>query len=157
VKSDTEVTLPSYSGDVLYFAVRPIYARIMPPAVGGIKRYRDPSQPVSLSVPWRSCHRRAAALGYRHADCLQLSHVRTADPSADGRRSATSRTAIGGGMSSRRPGAITCRLCVVYAAALQQFGTRQPASLSHIGCLILPRWRRAVPLQKRLSRIRTAC
>ena len=40
--------------------------------------------------------RRAAALGYRHADCLQLRHVRTADPSADGRRSAASRTAVGG-------------------------------------------------------------
>jgi len=46
--------------------------------------------------------RRAAALGYRHAGCLQLSHVRTADPSADGRRSAASETAIGGGISSRR-------------------------------------------------------
>ena len=34
---------------------------------------------------------------------MQLSHVRTADPSADGRRSAASRTAIGGGISSRRP------------------------------------------------------
>jgi len=51
---------------------------------------------VPLSVPWRSCHRRAAALGYRHAACLQLSHELTADPSADGRRSAASRTAIGG-------------------------------------------------------------
>ena len=53
--------------------------------------------------------RRAAALGYRHdAGCLS-SHVRTADPSADGRRSAVSRTAISGGnISSRRPGAITC-------------------------------------------------
>ena len=50
-----------------------------------------------LSVPLRSCPRRAAALGYRHAGCLQLSHVWTADPSADGRRSAASRTAIGGG------------------------------------------------------------
>jgi len=50
-----------------------------------------------LSVPWRSCPRRAAALGYRHAGCLQLSHVWIADPSADGRRSAASRTAIGGG------------------------------------------------------------
>jgi len=39
--------------------------------------------------------RRAAALGYRHAGCLQLTHVRTADPSADGRRSAASRTAVG--------------------------------------------------------------
>ena len=41
--------------------------------------------------------RRAAALGYRHAGCLQLSHVRTVDLSADGCRSAASRTAIGGG------------------------------------------------------------
>jgi len=55
------------------------------------------------SVPWRNCRRRSAALGYRHAGCLQLSHVRTADPSADGRRSAASRTAIGGGISSRLP------------------------------------------------------
>ena len=46
--------------------------------------------------------RRAAALGYRHAGCLQLSHVRIADPSADGRRSAASETAIGWGISSRR-------------------------------------------------------
>ena len=56
-----------------------------------------------LSVPWRSCPRSAAALGYRHAGCLQLSRVRTAYPSAGGRRSAASRTAIGGGISSRRP------------------------------------------------------
>ena len=34
---------------------------------------------VHLSVPWCSCHRHAAALGYRHAGCLQLSHVPTAD------------------------------------------------------------------------------
>jgi len=47
--------------------------------------------------------RRAAALGYRHTGCLQLSHVRTADPSADGRRSAANRNAIGGGISSGRP------------------------------------------------------
>jgi len=44
--------------------------------------------------------RRAAAVRYRHAGCLQLSRVRSADPSADGRRSAASRTAIGGDMSS---------------------------------------------------------
>ena len=67
-----------------------------PRAVAEIKRYRDPS--VCLSQP-----RRAAAPGYRHAGCLQLSHVRTADPSADGHRSAASRTAIAGGISSRRP------------------------------------------------------
>ena len=45
--------------------------------------------------------RRAAVLGY--AGCLQLSHVQTADQSADGRRSAASKNAIGGGVSSRRP------------------------------------------------------
>jgi len=39
----------------------------------------------------------AAALSYRHAGCMQLSHVRTADPSANRRRSAASQTAIGGG------------------------------------------------------------
>jgi len=55
---------------------------------------------VRLSVPWRSC------LGYRHAGCLQFSHVRTADRSTDGRRSAASRTAIGGRgyIVSPRPG-----------------------------------------------------
>ena len=59
---------------------------------------------VRQSVPWLSCPRRTAGLGYRHAGCLQLSHVRTADPFADGCRSAASRTAIGGtGISSRRP------------------------------------------------------
>jgi len=42
-------------------------------AIGwGIKRYRDPSVCPSP--------RRTAAVGYRHAGCLQLSHVRTADP-----------------------------------------------------------------------------
>ena len=51
--------------------------------------------------------RRAAALGYRHDGCLQLSHVWTADRSADGRRSAASRPAIDGGdIVSPRPGAI---------------------------------------------------
>jgi len=62
-------------------------------------------RPSALSsvCPWRSGPRRAAALGYRHAGCLQFSHVRTADPSADGRRSAASQTTIGGGISSRRP------------------------------------------------------
>jgi len=64
------------------------------PAAGDIKRYCDPS--VCLSHG-------AAALGYRHAGCLQLRHVRTADLSAGGRRSAASRTAIDGGMSSHRP------------------------------------------------------
>jgi len=65
----------------MYWVMQPA---VMPPAVGGrgIKRYRVPS--VRLSVPWHSCRRRAAALGYWHAGCLQLSHVQTADPSADG-------------------------------------------------------------------------
>jgi len=46
------------------------------------------------------------SLCYRHTGCLQLADTRdgrAADPSADGRRSAASRTAIGGGISSRRP------------------------------------------------------
>jgi len=65
---------------------------------------------------WLSC------LGYRHAGCLQLSHrrplrdVRTADPSADGRRSAAIFAAVelpsAGGISSRRPGAIRCHSIV---------------------------------------------
>jgi len=41
---------------------------------GGFKKYCDPSLvclSVRLSVPWRSCQGRAAALGYRHAGCLQ--------------------------------------------------------------------------------------
>ena len=42
-----------------------------------------------------------AQLPYVRAGCLQLSHVRTADLSVDGRGSAASRTAIGGGISSR--------------------------------------------------------
>ena len=52
-----------------------------------------------------------AVLGYRHAGCLQLSHVWIADPSANGRRSAASRTAIGGGgISSHRPRGDNLRL-----------------------------------------------
>ena len=57
----------------------------------------------STLAEWRSC------LGYigTLAACRwpATRDVRTADPSADGRRSAASRTAIGGGggMSSRRP------------------------------------------------------
>jgi len=69
---------------------------------GGIKWYCSPS--VCLSVPWCSCHRHAGALGYRHTGCLQLSHVRTADPSADWYRSTASQTDIAGGhISSRHP------------------------------------------------------
>ena len=50
--------------------------------------------------PSPSC---AAALGYRHAGCLQLSHVRTVDPSTDGSRSTSSLTApSAGGISSCR-------------------------------------------------------
>ena len=70
---------------------------------------------VRMSVPWRSCPKRTAALGYRHAGCLQLSHVRTADPSADERRSAASQTAVGGGISSRRPrGDNLCNYCYIF-------------------------------------------
>jgi len=68
------------------------------PAVGGggIKRCRD--QSVRLSVPPGPARRAAPRPGHRA--------VRTADPSAHGRRSA----AIGGGISSRR--ATTCFLCI---------------------------------------------
>ena len=67
---------------------------IVPPPPWGIERYRDPS--VCLSHG-------AAALGYRHAGCLQLSHRRPAEmcglpeSSEGGRRSAVSRTGVGGG------------------------------------------------------------
>ena len=68
---------------------------------GRIKQYCDPSVCLCLSVcPSLRC---TAALGYRHAGCLQLSHVQTVDPSMDGRRSAASRTAISG--------VITCYFC----------------------------------------------
>jgi len=77
--------------------------------------------------------RRAAALGYRRAGCLQLSHVRTADPSADGRRSAASRTAIsgrGGGNRLAAHGAITCLYCVPGMCALST-----ALSLHAVSCL----------------------
>ena len=69
---------------------------------------------VCLSQP-----RRAASLCYRHAGCLQLSHVRTADPSADGCRSAASRTIelpSAGTYRLAAPGAITCLsyVCIKY-------------------------------------------
>ena len=54
----------------------------------GFKRYCNPSVP--------------AAVGYRHAGCLQLSHVRTEDLSADGCRSAASQTANVGSISRCR-------------------------------------------------------
>ena len=76
---------------------------IMPPAVH-VGRGALSDTAIRLSV---CLSHGAAALGYRHAGCLQLSHVRTADPSVDGRRSAASRTAIGGG-GHIVPGAITC-------------------------------------------------
>ena len=49
---------------------------------------------VCLSVPWCSCHRCTAALGYRHTGCLQLSYVRTADCESN---------CYQRGISSRRP------------------------------------------------------
>ena len=65
-----------------------------PRRMGGIKHCRDPS--VRLSVPPGPGQLGAESLGEA------TRAVRTADPSAHGRRSA----AIGGGISSRR--AITC-------------------------------------------------
>ena len=74
-----------------------VYNLSSPAVGGGVKQYRYPS--VCLSQPYvHSCR-----IGYGYTGCLQRSYVRTADPSADGRRSAASRTAIGGGISSRRP------------------------------------------------------
>jgi len=79
---------------------------LCPPPYGG---HFGIARSVRLSVPWCSCPRHAAALGYRHAGCLQLSHVQTVNPPADGRTSAASETAISGDISSRRPhGVITC-------------------------------------------------
>jgi len=66
---------------------------ITAPAIGG---HRAIPRSVRLSYG-------TAALGYWHAGCLQLSHMWTADLSVDIRRSATSRTAIGGGISSQHP------------------------------------------------------
>ena len=66
-------------------------------APGALMGHFGIARSVRLSVPWRSY------LRCRHASCLQLSRVWTADPSADGRRSAASRTSIcRGGISSRR-------------------------------------------------------
>ena len=69
-----------------------------------LRRGRFGVLPVCLSVPWRSC------LGYRHAGCLQLSH--RLPPEMRGLRTRPrtdvdpprflDRTAIGGGISSRR-------------------------------------------------------
>jgi len=68
------------------------YSYYAPPAIGGIKRYRDPSVCPSVCPSPRL----AAALGYRHAGCLQLSDIQTADLTMDGCRSAVSRSAISG-------------------------------------------------------------
>jgi len=73
----TNGPLPGYRRrNMLLRMIRSAHTRVVklcPSAVGGIKRYRDPS--VCLSVPCRSCLRHPAALGYRHAGCLQLSHA----------------------------------------------------------------------------------
>ena len=74
---------------------QPTIPFIMSPTVGALK-----DTAICLSV---SLSHGAAAICYRHAGCLQISHVRTANPSADECRSAASQTAIGGGISSRRP------------------------------------------------------
>ena len=55
----------------------------------------DTAIPPSV-CPMAQLPRRVATLAYKHIDCLQLNNVRTADLSADRRRSAASRTAIGG-------------------------------------------------------------
>ena len=87
--------------------------------------------PVIKHPPWRGgalsdtairpsvCPPVCPSLGYRHAGCLQLAgqatrDVRTADPSADGRRSAASRTAVGGRGKYRCASAV--KSCSVRAA-----------------------------------------
>ena len=68
------------------------------PAVRGIRRCRDPSVRPYVCPTWprRSAHR-PGQLGAQRLG-QDTAAVRTADPSAHGRRSA----AIGGGISSRR-------------------------------------------------------
>jgi len=60
---------------------------------------------VCPSVPWRGCPKRAAALGYRHTGCLQLTHVRAADlrPRTDVDPPRVELPSAGWGISSRRP------------------------------------------------------
>ena len=84
------------------------------------------------------CHG-AADLGYRHTGCLQLSYVQTADPSADGHRSAVSQTAIGGGnggISFRILGAITCCCCQLSVLPYTEREMSRNASVCRILCKI---------------------
>ena len=79
--------------------------------------------------------RRAPARGYRHACCLQLNHVRTADPSADGRRSAASQTAVGGGghISCRRPG--SDNLFYMYDHSMKMVGPEKQQNVARDSAL----------------------
>jgi len=79
--------------------------------------------------------RRAAALGYRYAGGLQLSHVRSADMSAEGRIDPPRvELSSAEGISSCRPGAITCFIGVVRTAAkLQLNGQVTPALRCYSG------------------------
>jgi len=91
----------------VYTVIRKAIPFYYVPVVGGgalsdtaIRPPVCPSLGYSTLAAWRSC------LGYWHAGTCSWPatiDVRTADPSADGRRSAASRTAIGGGISRRRP------------------------------------------------------
>ena len=73
--------------------------------VTAVGRHQAIPRSVRLSVPWHSYPKRAAALGYRHAGCLQLSHRRPPEmcglrtrPRTDvDRPPFLDRTAIGGG------------------------------------------------------------
>ena len=107
----------------------------MPPAVGG--HYTIPPSvrlSVCLSVPWRSCPRLQRPPATRD--------VRTADPSADGRRSAASRTAISGEGAYRLAalGAITvrCRVSVSHKPVLCRNDWTNRAGIWH-GCFLPPR------------------
>jgi len=87
-----------------------LWAVLLSPAVGRALSDTAIRPSVCLSVPWLSCPRRAAAVGYRHAGCLHLSHVRTADPSAmDIDPPQVELPSTGGGANRlAAPGAITC-------------------------------------------------
>jgi len=95
-QTDNRTLLYSYAVDRTR-----IMLLLCPPAIGALSDTAF-CLPVSPSVC--PSPRRTVALGCRHAGCLQLSHVQTADPSVDGPRSAASRTAVGRGHIVSSPG-----------------------------------------------------
>ena len=117
-----------------------------------------------LSVPWRSC------LGDRHAGCRQLSHppatrdVRTADPSADGRRStaifATVELPSAGGISRLAASGAIPRFWSYYRPAVADIRCR----ITTASCWRSPRIERRPRLRRSAHRktssrvsVRTRC